>query len=385
MKKKIGVFTLGNARENYGQILQAYALQEFLRKSNYEPFLINYRRRFTLEDERGGRKLMKAVYLFVKGMVFPKSTGDTKLDSISVVKRDFVNFYKDNFVFSQLYTTIDELKRDPPKAEVYICGSDQIWNWDNRYGYDKASFLQFGDKNIKKVSYAAGMSRISNDSRAIKELNKYLNVFNNVSLREDTGVPILNKAGIFDVNVVLDPTLLLDKEHYFEKMSKPIDLQDTAYILGYLINFSSPQDIGWDKISSYLGESGLDFKYVSAEGYVDAVNKLGEYESSFYTVSEWLYAVANSKYVLTTSYHGLLFSIIFEKPFIFYFADNNHSYGRNRIYYILGLLGLEQRIFQTDKPIKDQIEDPIDWVIVKEKLRRNKDFSIDFLINSIEN
>lgn len=385
--KKIGVSTLGNAKENYGQILQAYALQAFLKKSGYSPYLIDYHRRYTLQDEKGLRKVLKAFYKLGHN-ILRKKDGNIK-NSPSIEKRDFAGFYKQFFTFSeQFYSTIAEIQQKPPVAHAYICGSDQIWNWAGRYGYDKVHFLQFGSSNIKRISYAAGMSKISDSSQAIKELNEYLSIFNDVSLREPTGVPIIKKSGYTNPKVVIDPTLLLDKEDYLEILKSchsQTEFDNSEYILGYLINYNSPNDLGWSQIEEYLGKSTTSFKYVSSEGYIDAIDQLGGYKNNHYTVPEWLSAIANSKYVLTTSYHGMLFSIIYEKPFLFYFADNNHTYGRNRIYYILSELGLEDRIYDNNNSsFREQLESPINWDVVNGKLKKLKKHSIDFLINAIE-
>ncbi|MGK6351558.1 polysaccharide pyruvyl transferase family protein [Parapedobacter sp. DT-150] len=384
--KKIGVATLGNAKENYGQLLQAYALQTFLRKSGYDAFLIQYKRAFTLQDEKGLRKIAKAIYLFFRKLS-PSKADNVKTTNLSVERRDFENFYKEHFEFSEeLYTTIEQLEKRPPTADVYIAGSDQIWNWGGRYGYDKVYFLQFGENNIKRISYAAGMSKIPDDPRLVKELEIYLKRFNSVSLREPTGIPLLKQAGCLNPQVVLDPTLLLEKEDY-TKLTESIPPPSKEYILGYLINFNTVEDIAWPQIETYLSETDIDFKYVSSEGYEGAVNKLGIYENHYYTTPEWIAAIQHAIFVLTSSYHGLLFSIIMEKPFLFFFIDNQHSYGRNRALHILKELELESRVYQKNDSLtfKEQLHDPIDWNRVRNKLEKLKKSSVDFLISAIEN
>jgi RNase H-fold protein (predicted Holliday junction resolvase) len=138
--KKIAVSTLVNAKENYGQLLQAYALQIFLKKNGYDPMIIRYKRTFSLKDEKGIRKLAKYFYQKVDKIIPLKTkVNDEKQLSDQVLNRHkhFDSFYEDYFKTSdQQYFTIDELKKNPPEADVYIAGSDQIWNWENRYGYN---------------------------------------------------------------------------------------------------------------------------------------------------------------------------------------------------------------------------------------------------------
>lgn len=386
MKKEIGVFTLGNAKENYGQILQAYALQVFLKQNGYNPYLIDYQKKFTLEDERGVRKILKFFYLkFFLPFKLNKLKNKDKDESLSVKSRKFNEFYASNFRLSPTYTSVKELNENPPFAHAYITGSDQIWNWNERYGYEPAAFLQFGDSKINRISYAAGMSKIDDNPKAIKQLSTFLSRLNHISLREDNGVSIINKSGFNNVNVVCDPTLLLNPSDYFDIMKKPDVLTSKNYAVGYLINIKSIEDIGWESIKEYLESKDIEFIYTSSEGYIDAIDKFGDFENNYFTVPEWLYCFANSKIVFTTSYHGLLFSLIFEKPFVFYFSDNGHSYGRNRIYYILKKVGLSDRIYDPNNgnTISAILNRDINWNNVKELLQEFKIHSKNFLLRSL--
>ncbi len=393
--KKIGVATLGYAKENYGQLLQAYALQAFLKKSGYNPFLIKYRRKFTLNDEKGIRKIAKTIYIFLQKLNPKKNDSNNSnkdaLDpnsQIAIRRSNFDDFYKTNFKFSDLfYSSIEQLRDNAPEADIYIAGSDQIWNWGGRYGYDEVYFLQFGKKSAKRIVYAAGMSKMPYSSAAIKELNKYLSNLDHVSLREPTGIPLLKKANCQNPQVVLDPSLLLDKSDYL-KMTESIEIPSSEYVLGYFINFETEEDINWYSIENYLSTKHIDFKYISSEGYYNAVEQLGKYENQYYTVEEWIAAFQHTKYVLTSSYHGLLFSIIMNKPFLFFFIDNSkHSYGKNRALHILEQLGLETRVYDKNSSLsfKEQLEAPIDWLLVNKKHDTLKKSSIEFLINAIEN
>lgn len=392
MSKKIGVATLGNAQENYGQIMQAYALQEFLRQKGYDPFLINYHRKFTLADEKGLRKIAKAIYLFSNN-IFAKNknvennksnTDNTPEDQR---KSDFKKFYVENFKFSEkAYSTFKEIKQTPPEADVLIAGSDQIWNWAGRYGYDKIYFLQFGGKNTTRITYAAGMSKIEHSKRVKKELKEYLKKLDFVSLREPTGKSLLEESGCKKVNVVLDPTLLLEKEHYLS-ISDSKSPSNKKFVLGYFINFENQEDIYWSTIQDYLSKTDVDFNYVSSEGYYNSFKELGGYKNQYYSVKQWLAAYNDTSFVLTSSYHGLLFSIIMNKPFLFFFIEGSkHAYGKNRALHILDELGLTNRIYnpKSSQSFAQQLEAPIDWKSVNNKLDILRKNSVDFLINSIE-
>ncbi|RXG13095.1 polysaccharide pyruvyl transferase family protein [Leeuwenhoekiella aestuarii] len=390
MKKKIGVATLGNAKENYGQILQAYALQAFLKKNGYDPFLIRYRRKITLEDEKGLRKFAKRIYLLLKGDNTDRKikNPDAEIEvHLSLKQKDFQDFYNNLFNQTDLfYHGIKELRENPPQADVYIAGSDQIWNWGGRYGYDPAYFLQFGSKNIKRIVYAAGMSKISSSAAAKNELKEYMKNLDRVALREPTGIPILKEAGCKDPQVVLDPSLLLDNEDY-DALTNSVEPIKENYVLGYFINFESPESINWGNIENYLESEDITFKYVSSEGYYDPIHKLGKYENQHFTIAEWISAYQNATYVVTSSYHGLLFSIFNKKPFLFFFVQNSkHKYGENRAKYILGELGLETRLYDrnSSKSFKEQLEAPIDWNNVEKKYKALKDKSIKFLLDAIE-
>lgn len=389
--KKIAVSTLVNAKENYGQLLQAYALQAFLKKKGYDAVLIRYKRKFSLKDEKGIRKILKFFYQLFKTVSFSQvNKSEIVHSSPEVIARHkhFENFYNEYFTNTEkMYYTIDELRNEPPKADVYVAGSDQIWNWGGRYGYNPVYFLQFGGNGIKRVGYAVGMSKIVASKEAKKELKKYLKRFNSLALREPTGVPVLKECGFSDPKVVADPTLLLEKEDYLSLIKNDVKPQKD-FLLGYFINFNSKEELDWSSIREYLNENDLDFKYISSEGYLKSINQLDEYKNEFYTVPEWLEAYSNAKCILTTSYHGLLFSIIMRKPFLFFFIDDERTVpGRNRPKYILSQLGLESRIYfkNSDRTLKEQLDEPINWSEVETKLEKLRNYSIDYLINAIEN
>jgi hypothetical protein len=353
--------------------------------------IIRYKRTLSLKDEKGIRKLAKYFYQKVDKIIPLKTkVNDEKQLSDQVLNRHkhFDSFYEDYFKTSdQQYFTIDELKKNPPEADVYIAGSDQIWNWENRYGYNPVYFLQFGGSEIKKIGYAVGMSKIVDSKEARKELKEYLKSFNALALREPTGLTMLKNSGFKNPVVVADPTLLLEKEDY-TLITKNIEKPKQDYVLGYFINFNNKEELNWSSIKDYLKEGDLDFKYISSEGYLESINEIDGYKNEFYDIPEWLSAYQHAKCILTTSYHGLLFSIIMRKPFLFFFIEDERTIpGRNRPKYILEQLGLESRIYfkGSGRSLKDQLDEHINWNDVEKKLKDLKNYSSEFLINSIEN
>ncbi len=111
------------------------------------------------------------------------------------------------------YANIEDLRLDPPKADIYICGSDQIWNQDATFGIEKAYYLNFGNSDIYRMSYAASFGSDKFPSQGDKVRNLIKNI-DKISVRERTGECILNKLGFSNIDIVLDPVFLLDRQQW---------------------------------------------------------------------------------------------------------------------------------------------------------------------------
>jgi hypothetical protein len=198
--------------------------------------------------------------------------------------------------------TIDELRHNPPVADVYICGSDQIWS-----AASPVYFLDFGG-DVRRISYAASFGSISNnDNSYLKQISVWLKHFDAVTVREHRGVDICKKVGRDDAVCVPDPTLLLSESDYMQ-IAQPVETQSKAYIFLYLLGNSTSVDV--KSIYAFAEKEKLEVVYVASQGRVD------KYPKKYPTIEEWIFLINRAKYIVTNSYHGAIFSILMNKQFL---------------------------------------------------------------------
>lgn len=312
---KIGILTFFWSNDNYGQLLQCYALQKFLNDRGHEVFLINYDYRNDINKTPFLIKCLKALNVkkLFNYLKYKKNT-NIILSEQQKNNRDFDLFRKKYLCFSKdKYTKFDDLKNNPPNADMYIVGSDQVWNfllWNFYQAKNiiHAYLLDFGENKVKRISYAAswGITHLSDNFK--REISPLLQKFDYVSVREESGIKLCNECGCKKVEWVPDPTMLIDintyrslyKENVVRKISKPFIL---VYLLNNTMNFKI------EIIEEFAKKRNLEMIYVTGNGVVDKKNKF------FATIPEWLYLVDNAEYIITNSFHCGVFSILFNKQF----------------------------------------------------------------------
>jgi hypothetical protein len=312
---KIGIMTFWLSEDNYGQILQCYALQKYLRDAGHDAYLIRYDHRNDYIKISFWRKIVK-VFNPIK---LYKYLLNKKMKMVDIYEkknnpRNFNNFRSKYIIQSEkIYYSYKELVESPPEADVYIVGSDQVWNTfgrqlGNTINVIRAYLLDFGDKSIKRIAYAVSFGKEELDSNSIAVFTPLLKKFNYISVREKSGVDICKKCGIDNAEWVPDPTLLLDistyqslyKDETISKVKIPYCL---LYFVGVKFNLSIQSIYNWAK------EKGLEIIYISANLQQD------KYKKYYATIPEWLYLLEHAEYVLTNSYHASIFSILFKRKF----------------------------------------------------------------------
>jgi len=326
---------------NYGAALQAYALQTFLQQQGHDVQIIDYvRPGANANFKKGMTEIPKSSRLYWLGS---KSNLITRLycvwknrNSNTSIKRceAFNRFQADYFHLTRRYSSIEDLRQDAPDADVYIAGSDQIWNPLLANGKDLSFYLDFGSPKTKRISYAASFSitadAISDEHAAF--VHSFLNKFDSISVREHTGLSILTKVGVKGEEV-LDPVFLLSIDEWKNTIA-PTPLVKDKYILVYHL-FSS---------SSGLKEYVIDqrrktgFKVVcindkTTRPYADIqFNDAGPLD--------FLNLILNAEMVVADSFHATAFSIIFQKDFHVFYNRPNIS----RIADLLHNLELDDRL-----------------------------------------
>lgn len=377
---RIGIVTFWQSGDNYGQLLQAWALQRYLRAMGHEPFLIRY--------DIAGRKIRPAfwkrcVKLF---LVYPacrkaagmlramKEKGKRSLMEAGNRRRRFDEFRETHLAMSgRVYGSLAELRRNPPEADCYVTGSDQVWAQLLSVEENRAFFLDFGDASVRRVAYAPSFSMSEYPSRLRPLLKGCLERLDSVSVREEAGVEICGSVGTRAVRVV-DPTLLLDREDYLPLLAG--GRRAAPYVYVYCPNISSPDELRWDELKSFARGSGTDILATTASGYVPGYELLGGVPYVYPTVPEWLAYMDGASLVVTSSFHGVAFCVLLETPFVYVPLKGRYSRGNGRVLDLLRDLGLGDRILRDGKPYAGT---GIGWAEVEERLRALRGQSVRYL------
>lgn len=342
---KIGVMTFWWSQDNYGQILQCYALQKYLRDAGHDAYLIRYKNE---EKSPLWQKCFKAfnLSLLYKHLKYKINSCKVKKEQICN-DRHFDEFRKKYINQSEkFYSSYKELKENPPEADIYIVGSDQVWNFSflkkiKNSSYIHSYMLDFGKETTKKMSYAASWSMNSLSSKLIDEIKPLLQKFSYVSVREENGVKLCKQCGYDKSEFVCDPTMLLDAEIYRKLYRvEAIRKQEKKYLLLYMLNNECNFDI--QKVYDFAIEKNLEVVYVTGNGVVDKRDKF------FATIQEWLYLIDNAEYIVTNSFHCCVFSSLFEKKYGVVKLKGKSSGMNTRMVTLFNLLGIEERFVDDD-------------------------------------
>ncbi|MBR3134849.1 MAG: polysaccharide pyruvyl transferase family protein [Clostridia bacterium] len=340
--KKVGIITFHRA-ENYGAMLQAYALQKTLKKCGYESYIIDYRdknieRKYSLlRLEKNGIK-SKIREFAIKLLFFYKNL---------IKKSRYKEFIKNYYQLSEKeYKSESDLKDNYPKYDCYIAGSDQIWNEIITKGIKDVYTLNFGDKKINRITYAVsiGTEKISKSQQIV--LGEKIKSIDKISVREESAKRVLSKITDKDIEISLDPTFLLNKREW-EKLIKNRIIKEK-----YILVYTKEVNPNVKKIVDYISKV-TNINVVHFDKKCRYNNELKNCYSS--GPIEFLNLIKNAELIITNSFHGTAFSIIFEKEF---FTIPDTIVG-SRMTDLLKKLKLEDRMLYNDNELKQRDMDSI--------------------------
>lgn len=307
---------------NYGASLQAYALQEYLISQGHNVEIIDYKPDymrvhynfwFVAKNSHYYQKAMnsKIIHFLLCCYFAPKrfATYGRKIK--------FDKFTKKFLKLTRRYNSYEELAADAPVADIYIAGSDQIWNSNLPNGKDPGYFLQFGPEETKRIAYAAsfGIPDIEEEHKA--QMSKWLKKFDAISVREKTALQILSSLNARGINVV-DPVFLLTKQQWSE-FAGNTRIFKKKYILVYDIDLDN-DDIR--KEAERLSKL-YNYKIVA----VCALRKCPYAQINIANAGpqEFINLIKNAEYIISNSFHATSFSIIFNRPFATFYKKMNVS------------------------------------------------------------
>ena len=338
---KIGVITFCNSKDNYGQMLQIYAMQCFLRKMGHECFLIRYNDSPKATASFKWSKIMTYLCNFPQYVIWyiqqKKENCRQKAYAASAqssnAARRFDDFLNDNVEMTPLIYDEKSIIDNPPQADTYVCGSDQIWCGDWAY------YLNFAPEDAIKIAYAPSMGGITNFAPEYEaEMKRLIHRLDFVGMREQSGVEVCKRLGRTDAVKVVDPTLLLDTDDY-DKIRIPVTTRK-PYLFLYLLG--NPIGYKTKYFYDYANSKGIDVVYVASQGRVD------EYEKFPAQVGEWIDLLSNAEMVITNSFHCTVFSLIYHRRVITVPLVGGYERMNTRINELLENAKLERLILNDD-------------------------------------
>lgn len=354
---RVGIITYHNAY-SYGAHLQAYALQEAIRSLGHDAWIIDY-----------------------KGVGF---NAPCMRDIFSALRRpwrlpDAINQYRTKkgfLAFSKWqhrtshYPSHQALMQNPPDFDAYVCGSDQVWQpkllTDGRAIQDEF-FLSFVKNGGKKIAYAPSFGRMPDDE-FIGNIAPYVKQFDHISVREESMVEIVKRIAGHDMPSVCDPTILLGREG-FEKMLPKMKTHVGAFFYPLTLNLPRDKEI----CKSLVAQFGR-LEIVSRNRPLWFIG-----DNIVPSPIEWMQRIRDAEFVLTNSFHGTVFSILFHKSFI---TLNWIKESQNiRVKNLLKRLGLTERFFDGGslKSFDAAASAAVDWDAVDAKMTAWRRESMEYL------
>jgi hypothetical protein len=375
---KIGIVTLP-FNWNYGGILQTYALQLALKDLGHEPFTINRDTVLTSFKLKVLLIIRRSILRIIgkKVIVRPWPTK---------TEEKIIRQHTDKFISEYIATThllkseTDFANLEKYKFEAFICGSDQVW----RPKYSPVlenHFLGFLDKKstVKRIAYAAsfGVDNWEFSEKQTVSCSELAGLFNAISVREDSGINLCEKYLKVKAEQVLDPTMLITKEKYVGLVEKEKLVPFSGKLFNYVLDITPEKSKFIENVAERLGLVAFSS---TAKSFRDLGKKRLK-ECIFPPVTQWIRGFMDAEFVITDSFHGTVFSIIFNKNFI---SIGNATRGMTRFTSLLKTFGLEERLILEINEHALQIADsPIDFKKVNEILETEREKSITFLKNAL--
>lgn len=377
---KIGIITIHKS-SNYGACLQSYALWKYISSLGCNCEIIDLHRPIHPDfilSKKYVRLRAEKPNLFRRTLLFIKhSIKKGKKVSIAPfvwspeLKEKFKEF-NSQIKFSRPYRSIDELYESPPDYDIYVSGSDQIWNPKMPYCIEPY-FLTFVNNDKKKISYASSVGISSLFPKEKEKYKQWLSSYDFISVREKTGVKLLRQITGFAIEQVCDPTMLLNREQW-EIQKKPITVKN-KYILLFSLAYDKE---AVDSCLKLAEESRCELIYLSVKQPLGDISK--------YTVvtnagpGEWLSYIQNAELVITDSFHGTVFSIILHTKNFYSFVMKGSKNG-SRIMNLLSTFALDSHFIK--KFPMDSFDvlmgNSIDYHAVESMLEHERERSIDYL------
>lgn len=356
-----------HAPSNYGSLLQSFATVTAVEKMGHDCRIIDYVR----ADEIG----LKALLAQLRQKPSYNNNIIKRLAYILIRYPDekwaelkFKQMRKHYLKMTQSCRCSSDLQR--LNADVYMTGSDQVWGPVAGADFDGAYFLDFTIDSTKRVAYSASIGRTELPNNVLGKYNEMLLRYDNIAVRENTAVEMLSQLGIYNVNQVLDPVFLLSVEEWNIIIRRE---RKNDYVLVYQIHNDSKLN---DYAIRFADKCGMPLMRVSP--FMRQIGRGGRL-IHLPDISEFLSLIKGCSYLITDSFHGTAFGLIFNRQFV-EVLPNNKTGSRNQS--ILELVGLTDRILKSHDDYSF-IQNRIDYNKVNDVLNMEREKSLNILKNML--
>lgn len=360
---KIGILTFHSAL-NTGAVMQAYGLQQYLLTKGHQVEFIDY-----IPPQRA----LTWRSFVAKGLF--KTLG--KWEDIYYGYTLKGNFNKILKVADKRYVKLSELKKSPPAYDAYIAGSDQIWNFGFTKEINPVYLLDFGLEKIKRVAFSASMGQTKQPKEIEHIFKTLLAKFDAISVREKNGFDYLTKLLEDDKQIkhIADPTFLLSKDQFL-RVASPVNVTNKFMISYILPHYEFPKELYM--VVDVLKQK-LDYELINLRN-PNTCLRIPKTKNKVVSPQEWLGYMNQSEFNICCSFHAVVFSLIFHKPFVVV-----TPYKNQRIISLLEPLNLLSRcIYDFSEQVIDEIiASSVDWDLVDSFFIEERKKSIDFLQNAL--
>lgn len=357
----VGIITF-HCQHNYGSALQAYAMQEAVRKSGQSCKILNfyYEKDMKQYDIRWQSKRLDVIAFDL--LTLKKSI---------MRKKAYHKFQNKFFELTKKTSDWHELKKISEAFEILICGSDQIWNISLFNGLHPAYFLKFANDKQKLISYAPSVAIESIQDNYFEDFRENLKRFTAISVREEQTASQLHEITGKDVKCVLDPTLLFGSDFYDEMIKGYALKLPKKYIFLYCLHHADLNILR--KYAELLADKyGLDIVYFNKYNIYNKHYKCNIFE---YDPRAFVCAIKNAEYVISDSFHAGVFAIIYRKNFKTFALKDSKS----RMNTLFKHLNIENRFINKIEEMPEQIN----YDDVYKKLDKLRKVSLEYLANAI--
>lgn len=376
---RISILTLP-LKNNYGGILQAYALQHVLRNMGHDVQTVDLQFRYSLiKNFEVIIKRLILKYVFLRKNILNIMPVRPNFEDTNEINQNIKPFICKHIRLTDPVFSVDQFRLLNDTNDAFIVGSDQVWR-PYYAPYLPAFFLDFVDdiRNIKRISYAAsfGVDNWEYSEKLSKLCNKLIQKFDYLSVREKSAINFCSKY--FQVNPVhvLDPTMLLSKNEYLHLIDRNKQFYKRDSIFSYILDPTNFTDRIIDIFCNYYR---LDVNNIMPKSKYSPNCVISD--CIFSPVEDWIAGFESAKFVITDSFHGVIFSIIFNKDFV---VIGNESRGMARFSSLLKMFELCDRMVITASDLNNfDFDKHVDWDKVNFIKNQWQEKSFDFIINSL--